>query len=99
KTLEIYEENRQRISLFSGQVVVTRGPTIMKATTIKLFSAIGAEGAAEKAAKGAKASSFTRIEATGPVRVTSDDQAVSGDNAVVDMQTQLLTLTGKVVLI
>src|SRR5437588_8776251 len=38
KTLEIYNENKQRISVFSGNVVVTRGPTIMHATSMKLYS-------------------------------------------------------------
>jgi lipopolysaccharide export system protein LptA len=99
KTLEIYGENKQRISVFSGNVVVTRGSTIMKAIKMKLYSATGGKSIADKAAKGAKSSAFTRIEATGPVHLTSGDQAVSGDNAVVDMKTQLLTLTGKVVLV
>src|SRR5882724_2836234 len=62
KTLEIYEENKQRISVFSGNVVVTRGPTILKATSMKLFSAIGGKDAAGKDVPGkdTKTSGFSR---------------------------------------
>ena len=94
KTLETYEEGKQRISVFSGNVVVTRGPTVLRATAMKLFSAIaGSKTAGEK-----KTGGFTRIEATGPVRVTSGDSSITGANAVVDMKAQLMTLTGNVVL-
>jgi lipopolysaccharide export system protein LptA len=101
KTLEIYEENKQRISVFSGNVVVTRGPTVMKASTMRLYSAIaGAKDASGKDApsKDAKTGGFTRIEAAGPVSVVSGDQSVTGANAVVDMKAQIMTLTGNVVL-
>jgi lipopolysaccharide export system protein LptA len=103
KTLEIYEENKQRISVFSGNVVVTRGPTLMHASTMKLFSDLAAKDAkagdaASGAAKEQKGQSFTRIEAVGPVTITSADQSVTGANAVVDMKTQIMTLTGNVVL-
>jgi lipopolysaccharide export system protein LptA len=97
-TLETYEENKQRISIFSGNVVVTRGPTVMKATAMKLFSAIGGSDAAKKDPGAKKTGGFTRIEATGPVRVTSGDSSITGANAVVDMKAQLMTLTGNVIL-
>jgi lipopolysaccharide export system protein LptA len=35
-SLDIREEGNQRISVFSGGVVVKRGPTTMKARTIRL---------------------------------------------------------------
>ena len=96
KTLETYEENKQRISVFSGNVVVTRGPTVMKATTMKLYS--GASGAKDPAGKNAKTGGFTRIEAVGPVRITSGNSSITGANAVVDMKAQIMTLIGNVVL-
>lgn len=103
KTLETYEENKQRISVFTGDVVVTRGPTVLRATVMKLYSDVGGKDAAGKdktpkdpATK--KSGGFTRIEATGPVRVTSEDSSITGANAVVDMKAQLMTLTGNVVL-
>lgn len=101
KTLEIYEENKQRISIFSGNVVVTRGPTVMHATTMKLYSDLASKDPKDPkntANKDPKSTSFTRIEAFGPVTITSADQSVTGANAVVDMKTQIMTLTGNVVL-
>jgi len=98
KTLEIYNENKQRISVFSGNVVVTRGPTVMHATSMKLYSDLDSKDPKNSAGKEPKSSSFTRIEAFGPISVTSEDQSVTGSNAVVDMKTQIMTLTGNVVL-
>jgi lipopolysaccharide export system protein LptA len=98
KTLEIYNDKKQRISVFSGNVVVTRGPTIMHATTMKLYSDLDSKDPKGSAGKEPKSSSFTRIEAFGPISVTSEDQSVTGSNAVVDMKTQILTVTGNVVL-
>ncbi|MBZ0228350.1 MAG: hypothetical protein K8F58_07850 [Bauldia sp.] len=88
KSLEIYEEGDQRVSVFSGNVTVRRGNTTMKAAVIKLVS--------DK--KGAKSSSFNTMEATGTVYVNSGDQTVTGARAFVDMKTQTITLTGDVVL-
>ena len=145
QTLEIYEEGKQRISVFSGGVTIRRGDSIMKASVVKLFSdlknpdtaktppakapaggaaadpakggAAGATPAAAKApaagapaktTKGAPAaakapgapgpSSFTRIEATGTVYVNSGTQTATGDNAIVDMKANTITLSGNVVL-
>lgn len=98
KTLEIYEENKQRISIFSGNVVVTRGPTVMHATKMKLYSDLSSKDPNKTASKDPMASNFTRIEAFGPVSVNSADQSVTGANAVVDMKAQIMTLTGNVVL-
>jgi lipopolysaccharide export system protein LptA len=88
QALETYEDSGQRVSVFSGGVTVKRGNTLMKAGTIKLFS--GSEGTA--------ASSFTRIEASGNISMSSADQVVTGDTAVVDMKTNTITVDGNVVL-
>jgi lipopolysaccharide export system protein LptA len=101
KTLEIFNENKQRISVFSGGVVVTRGATVMHATSMKLYSDLDSKDPKDPKAAGnkqTKGSGFTRLEAFGPVSVTSADQSVTGANAVVDMKAQLMTLSGNVVL-
>lgn len=99
KTLETYEDGKQRISIFTGNVVVTRGPTVMKASVMKLYSAAGgAKDTADKTPKKGGGSGFTRLEATGPVQVISGDSTITGANAVVDMKTQLITLSGNVVM-
>jgi lipopolysaccharide export system protein LptA len=93
KSLEISEEGQQRISVFSGDVVIRRGATTMKATVVKLFSDLH-----PKPKKNGKTDPFTRIEASGPVYVTSGLQTVTGGFAVVDMKEQTITLTGDVVM-
>jgi lipopolysaccharide export system protein LptA len=87
-TLETYEEGTQRVSVFSGGVTVKRGNTLMKAGTIKLYSNIDASAA----------NAFTRIEASDKIYVTSADQTVTGQTAVVDMKTNTITVGGGVVL-
>jgi lipopolysaccharide export system protein LptA len=67
---------------------VKRGNTTLKAGEIKLYS--GLESNAQQ--------SFTRIEASGKIRVTSLDQVVTGDTAVVDMASNTITVNGNVVL-
>ena len=86
--LDISEQGKQRISVFSGNVVVRRGDTLLKAATIKLYSDL----------KATSADGFTRIEASGGVFVSSGKQTVTGKTAVVDMKTHVITVSGGVVL-
>ena len=86
-TLEVYEQDTQRVSVFSGGVTVRRGDTTMKAATIKLYSD-----------KNGGENGFTRIEASGTVYVNSGNQTATGSDAVVDNKAKTITLTGNVVL-
>lgn len=88
ETLEVYEEGNERITVFSGGVTVTRGRTVLKAATIKLFSSLDSTAA----------DAFTRIEAEGKIWVNSGDQTVTGSSAVVDMGARTITVAGGVVL-
>lgn len=88
ETLEITEEENERISTFAGGVTVRRGNTTMKAGTIKLYSA----------KDGGDSNAFNRMEATGTVYVNSGNQTVTGSRAVVDNNAQTITLVGNVVL-
>lgn len=88
QSLETYEDGPQRVSVFSGGVTVKRGNTQMTANEIKLYS--GNDPTAS--------SSFSRIEASGKIRVASQGQVVTGDTAVVDMKTNTITVEGNVVL-
>jgi lipopolysaccharide export system protein LptA len=88
ESLETYEDGAQRVSVFTGGVTVKRGNTTMKAGEIKLYS--GLQGDAQQ--------TFTRIEATGKIRVTSANQVITGDTAVVDMPSNTITVNGNVVL-
>jgi lipopolysaccharide export system protein LptA len=86
--LDISEKGNQRISVFSGNVVVRRGDTVLKAAKITLYSDL----------KASTSEGFTRIEATGGVFVSSKDQTVTGQTATVDMTTHVITVSGGVVL-
>ena len=88
EVLEVYEEGKQRISVFSGNVVVRRGNTTLKAATITLYSDLAAKSV----------DAFTRIEAGGGVSVKSKDQTVTGKTAVVNMDARTITVSGDVVL-
>ncbi|MEX0853844.1 MAG: LptA/OstA family protein [Bauldia sp.] len=88
ETLEVYEEGSQRVSVFTGNVVVRRGNTTLKAATLTLYSDLDAKAV----------DAFTRIEAAGGVTVQSRDQSVSGKAAVVNMATNTITVSGGVVL-
>jgi len=88
--LEISEEGDQRISVFSGNVIVRRGDTVLRANTIRIFSDLSDTRPKNEA--------FDRIEATGNVEVNSGEQTVTGSTVVVDMGKQTITMTGTVVL-
>ena len=87
-SLEISEQGKQRVSVFSGNVVVRRGKTLLKAATIKLYSDLNATST----------DAFSRIEAGGKVFVSSGEQTVTGETAVVDMKARTITVSGGVVL-
>jgi lipopolysaccharide export system protein LptA len=89
-SLEVSEEGKQRVSVFSGDVVVRRGETVMRAKTIRVFSDLGSNRPKNQA--------FSRIEASGNVEVKSGNQTVTGAAVVVDMGKQTITMTGNVVL-
>jgi lipopolysaccharide export system protein LptA len=87
QSLDVAEQGNERISTFTGNVVVTRGTTVMKAATIKLHQDINA-----------KSDAFTRIEADGGITVQSKDQMLTGKSAVVDMAKNSIVVSGGVTL-
>ena len=106
-SLDVVEKSGQRVSTFNGNVTVTRGDSVLKASKITIFSSNDANKGdgktdAKKPAAGSEvmpgAGSFTRIEASGKVYVNSGDQTATGDNAVVDMIGKEVTLSGNIVL-
>ncbi|MEO8666896.1 MAG: LptA/OstA family protein [Bauldia sp.] len=119
--LEITESGKQRISKFSGGVIIRRGDTTLKAATVSLFQDVEAKPPAPKKAtadegagagkvaaepapaapvpqKSANKRSFSRIEASGKVVVTSGVQTATGDNAVFNAVANTVVLAGNVVL-
>jgi lipopolysaccharide export system protein LptA len=110
-SLEMRDKKKE--ATFSGNVKVVQGDTTMTSRTLVVFyEQSQAPGAAPAAnAKGAKAqpmqsaapgpggaSSIKRLEAHGNVVVTQKDQVVTGETAVFDTKTNLITMLGGVVL-
>jgi lipopolysaccharide export system protein LptA len=104
--------DKKKEATFSGNVKVVQGDTTMTSNILVVFYDSASPGAAPAAnAKGAKSapmksatpgpdgsSSIKRLEAKGNVMVTQKDQIVTGETAVFDTKTNLITMLGGVVL-
>jgi lipopolysaccharide export system protein LptA len=109
-SLEMRDKKKE--ATFSGNVKVVQGDTTMTSKTLVVFYDSTSPGAApaanSKAAKSAPiqsatpgpggSSSIRRLEARGSVVVTQKDQVVTGETAVFDTKTNLVTMLGGVVL-
>jgi lipopolysaccharide export system protein LptA len=110
-SLEMRDKKKE--ATFSGNVKVVQGDTTMTSKTLVVFydstPAAAAPAANPKAAaKSAPiqsatpgpsgSSSIRRLEARGSVVVTQKDQVVTGETAVFDTKTNLVTMLGGVVL-
>lgn len=106
-SLEMRDKKKE--ATFSGNVKVVQGDTTMTSKTLVVFYESGGDkpAAPQPAAKGAKAapmqsatpgpggsSSIKRLEARGNVVVTQKDQVVTGETAVFDTKTNLITMLG-----
>jgi lipopolysaccharide export system protein LptA len=105
--------DKKKEATFSGNVKVVQGDTTMTSKTLVVFYESGSGQAAPPPAnaKGAKSapmqsaspgpggsSSIKRLEAKGSVVVTQKDQVVTGETAIFDTKTNLITMLGGVVL-
>ncbi|WP_249152556.1 LptA/OstA family protein [Bradyrhizobium liaoningense] len=111
-SLEMRDKKKE--ATFAGNVKVVQGDTTMTSKSLVVFYEGGGGGQAAPApqpAKGAKAgamqsatpgpggsSSIKRLEARGNVVVTQKDQVVTGETAIFDTKTNLITMVGGVVL-
>ncbi|MCK1717781.1 LptA/OstA family protein [Bradyrhizobium sp. 141] len=106
-SLEMRDKKKE--ATFAGNVKVVQGDTTMTSKTLVVFYDSGADKPAtpQPAAKGAKSapmqsaqpgpggsSSIKRLEARGNVVVTQKDQVVTGETAVFDTRTNLITMLG-----
>ena len=107
-SLEMRDKKKE--ATFAGNVKVIQGDTTMTSKTLVVFYESGGgdkPATPQPAAKGAKAapmqsatpgpggsSSIKRLEARGNVVVTQKDQVVTGDTAVFDTKTNLITMLG-----
>ncbi|MDB5503286.1 MAG: OstAlike protein [Tardiphaga sp.] len=111
-SLEMRDKKKE--ATFSGDVKVVQGDTTMKSKTLVVFYDGGGSAAPAAGTPSAKAapktpikaaqpgpggsSSIRRLEARGSVVVTQKDQVVTGETAVFDTKTNLVTMLGGVVL-
>jgi lipopolysaccharide export system protein LptA len=89
--LEVQENENKAI--FTGNVSVTQGPTILKSGTMTVFYAKDGGSAATGS------SNIERLEVDGKVYVKSDAQVATGDRGVFDMKTEVLVLSGNEVVL
>ena len=90
------------MALFSGNVTVTQGPTLLKAGSMEVYY-VKDPNAAKGAAAGASAmtgsANIDHLVVKNKVYIKSNDQIATGDNATFDMKTQVLVLSGKEVVL
>jgi len=87
--LEVHDA--EKYAIYKGNVNVRQGETLLKTAALRVYYASEA-GAAQGGA------SIDRIEAEGGVIVKTKDQTATGETAVFRMATQVVTLSGNVVL-
>ncbi len=90
RELEVRDKNQ--VAEFIGDVVVRQGETTLKTQRLRVFYAGSAAGEAVQ-------SRISRLEASGTVYISSQDQTATGDAAVFDMAKERLVLTGKKVVL
>jgi len=90
--LEVLESESKAI--FTGNVNVVQGPTLLKAGKMTVFYA---KGSGPSTATGAAA--IDRLEVDGKVYIKSEDQVATGDRGVFDMKTEVLVLSGSQVVL
>ncbi|WP_027550091.1 LptA/OstA family protein [Bradyrhizobium sp. Cp5.3] len=111
-SLEMRDKKKE--ATFAGNVKVVQGDTTMTSKTLVVFYESGGDKPAAPqptAAKGTKSapmqsatpgpggsSAIKRLEARGNVVVTQKDQVVTGETAIFDTKTNLITMLGGVVL-
>jgi lipopolysaccharide export system protein LptA len=109
-SLEMRDKKKE--ATFAGNVKVVQGDTTMTSKTLVVFydstPAPAAPAPNSKAAKSAPiqaatpgpggSSSIRRLEAKGSVVVTQKDQVVTGETAVFDTKTNMITMLGGIVL-
>ena len=90
------------MAVFSGNVTVNQGPTLLKAGKMTVYYVKDAN-ADKSAAAGASAmtgaANIDHLEVENKVYIKSNDQVATGDTGTFDMKSQVLTLQGKEVVL
>ncbi len=89
--LEVREA--ESVAIFSGDVSVVQGPTLLKTAKMTVYYAKDGGSATTGTAN------IDRLEVDGKVYVKSENQVATGDKGTFDMKTEILTLSGKEVVL
>jgi len=89
--LEVRE--KENVAVFSGNVSVVQGPTLLKAGKLTVYYVSGTGSATTGSA------AIDRLEVDGKVYVKSEDQVATGDRGTFDMKSEVLVLSGKEVVL
>lgn len=84
----------ESVAVFSGNVSVTQGPTLLKAGRMTVYYAQGGSGSAATGS-----ANIDRLEVDDKVYVKSNEQVATGDRGTFDMKTEVLVLSGKEVVL
>src|SRR5919109_1584423 len=89
--LEVHE--KENVAIFSGNVNVVQGPTLLKAGKLTVYYVKGTGSATTGSA------AIDRLEVDEKVYVKSQDQEATGDKGTFDMKSEILVLSGKEVVL
>lgn len=92
--LEVNEANSSAV--FTGNVSVVQGPTVLKAGKMTVFYV---KDGANPSATTTGSSNIDRLEVDGKVYVKSETQTATGDRGTFDMKSNVMTLSGKQVVL
>ena len=87
-------QDKDNTAVFTGNVNVVQGTTVMKAGRMVVHYIKGSQGTVTGGSGNIKS-----IEVDGKVYVKSDDQIATGDHGTFDMQSQVLVLEGNEVVL
>jgi lipopolysaccharide export system protein LptA len=95
QNLEVIENEQKAI--YSGDVVVVQGPSTLRCATLTIFYTRGGGEAGQNPAP-AGAGGVRRVECAGPISAVNGTSTLTGDNGNYVAETQLVTVTGNVIL-
>jgi lipopolysaccharide export system protein LptA len=101
-SLEVLDQEQRAI--YQGNVIVKQGQTTMKAQKVTVIydrrgsTPLGAKAATAPQVNMNENTALRKVEAEGGVAVFSQDQVATGDRAVYDRTTDIVTMTGNVTL-
>lgn len=93
----------ESLAVFTGNVTVVQGPTLLKAGKMLVYYVkdpnAAAKGTEAAGAAMTGSANIDHLEVSSKVYIKSNDQVATGDNGTFDMKTQVLVLSGKEVVL